>query len=157
MPNELSRLFDKFCSDKGTFWQSRHHYANAYHAILHSRRQQVRTLLEIGIGEDTAPSIAAWLDYFPAAQIHAVDIKTQEEFAQRAVPGGATAKLAAHQAQFGCRYDPRMWQNPRAHLHLGIDASVSMMSATRLPQSFDVIIDDGSHRVGDQVRALETL
>ena len=65
--NELSDLFDKYCSDKGTFWQSKHHYGSAYHSLFASLRNAVGAVLEIGIGEDTAPSAAAWADYFPRA------------------------------------------------------------------------------------------
>lgn len=158
MPNELATLFDRYCSDKGTFWQSRHHYASAYHSILDPIRADVKTLLEIGIGEDTAPSISSWIRYFPRAHIHAVDIKDPEEFAERASPGGATSKLIAYRAQFGCEYDADMWKNPRAHLHLGVDASnAEQLTKAPIPSEFDVIIDDGSHRVGDQARTLEAL
>lgn len=90
MKNELADLFDRFCSDKGTFWQSRHHYASAYHAILAPCRTQIKHVVEIGIGEDTAPSVASWLRYFPEAHIHPIDIKTPAEFAERAKSGGGT-------------------------------------------------------------------
>lgn len=35
---------------------SRHHYATAYHALLCPLRARVRYVVEVGIGEDTAPS-----------------------------------------------------------------------------------------------------
>ena len=157
--NPLSELFDRFCSDKGTFWQSKHHYANAYHAILGPIRERVKTLVEIGIGEDTAPSVASWLRYFPYAHIYAIDIKNEAEFKERAEPGGATEKLIKHQGQFGCEYDRNMWRNSRAHLTLGVDASdtTQLERLVHLPPSFDVIIDDGSHKMRDQEATLRAL
>ena len=105
--NEMAELFDRYCSDKGTFWQSKHHYASAYHALFASIREHVSSILEVGIGEDTAPSVATWLQYFPRAHIYPVDIKTRREVADRAQPGGATDRLVTHQAQFGCEVRPR--------------------------------------------------
>ena len=66
--NELTDLLDRHCSDKGTAFMSKHHYSSAYHAIFGSIRGGVRSLLEIGIGEDQAPSVASWSAYFPHAQ-----------------------------------------------------------------------------------------
>lgn len=158
MKNDLAKLFDRFCSDKGTFWQSRHHYANAYDVILGPRRSSVRSVVEVGIGEDTAPSVASWLKYFPNAHVFPIDIKDPTEFFDRARPGDATDRLVKYQAQFGCEYDRNMWRNPRVHLTLGTDASQEdELSRVHLPALVDVIIDDGSHAVRDQVATLRTL
>lgn len=156
--NPLAVLFDDFCSDKGTFWQSRHHYANAYHALFTHIRRDVRQIVEIGIGEDTAPSVATWLQYFPNADIHALDIKDKHRFIERAAPFGATERLVHHQAQFGCKYDRGMWRNPRVHLTLGVDASDgAQLLAVPLPAKVDLVIDDGSHRLRDQEATLALL
>ena len=138
--NELSKLYDQYCSDKGTFWQSKHHYASAYHQIFGSIRNVVTSILEIGIGEDTAPSVASWLIYFPKAHIYPIDIKTTEEVAKRAVPGGATDRVVAHQAKFGCEYNRSMWSDPRALLapptwHLGPSGAASHLTRARQPAS----------------------
>lgn len=156
--NELSQLYDQYCSDKGTFWQSKHHYASAYHSIFASARGAVESILEIGIGEDTAPSVASWLTYFPKAHIYPIDIKTTKEVALRAEPGGATDRLVKHQAQFGCEYNRSMWADPRVHLTLDTDASdPKQLSKVSLPAQIDIIIDDGSHRFLDQERTLLVL
>mmetsp|Transcript_15913 Transcript_15913/g.47669 ORF Transcript_15913/g.47669 Transcript_15913/m.47669 type:complete len:413 (-) Transcript_15913:228-1466(-) len=156
--NELSKLYDQYCSDKGTFWQSKHHYASAYHQIFGSIRNVVTSILEIGIGEDTAPSVASWLIYFPKAHIYPIDIKTTEEVAKRAVPGGATDRVVAHQAKFGCEYNRSMWSDPRVHLTLNTDASdPAQLSRVRLPPQLDIILDDGSHRFLDQEKTLHVL
>jgi len=156
--NELLGLLDTYCSDKGTFWQSKHHYATAYHSIFGSLRETVQSMLEIGIGEDTAPSVQAWATYFPNAHIYPVDIKTRKEVLDRARAGGATDKLVKHQAQFGCEYNRSMWDNPRVHLTLETDASdPKQLGAVPLPEELDIILDDGSHKFLDQQRTLHTL
>ena len=156
--NELLQLLDQFCSDKGTFWQSKHHYGTAYHSIFGSIRHAVSSILEIGIGEDTAPSVQAWATYFPNAHIYPVDIKTRKEVKERAKPGGATDKLIKHQAQFGCEYNRSMWDSPRVHLTLETDASnPEQLKRVPLPQQLDIILDDGSHKYLDQQRTLHTL
>lgn len=151
-------LLDTYCSDKGTFWQSKHHYATAYHTIFVHMRERVRSVLEVGIGEDTAPSVAAWLNYFPHAHIYPIDIKTEREVQERARAGGATERLVKHQAQFGCEYNKSMWNDPRVHLTLNTDASdPEQLRRVKLPPTLDVIIDDGSHKFLDQQRTLHTL
>ena len=104
----MSELLDKYCSDKGTFWQSKHHYPSAYHSIFGSLRGSITSILEVGIGEDTSPSAATWIEYFPKAQIYLIDIKTTKEVTERAKPGGHTDGVAKHQAQFGCEYNRSM-------------------------------------------------
>ena len=131
--NELVELFDRYCSDKGTFWQSKHHYGSAYHSLFGSLRESVRSILEVGIGEDTAPSVAAWLEYFPHAHIYPVDIKTTKEVADRARPGGSTDRLVQHQAKFGCEV-PRLqpaYLPTRLHTHAhNIDSHICLLNRT---------------------------
>ena len=143
---------------QGTFWQSKHHYGTAYHALFGSLRNTITSILEIGIGEDTAPSVQAWATYFPNAHVYPVDIKTRKEVAERARPGGATERLVKHQAQFGCEYNRSMWDNPRVHLTLETDASnPAQLSKVPLPAQLDIILDDGSHKYLDQQRTLHVL
>lgn len=143
---------------QGTFWQSKHHYGTAYHALFGSLREAVSSILEIGIGEDTAPSVQAWATYFPNAHVYPIDIKTRREVADRARPGGATDRLIRHQAQFGCEYNRSMWDNPRVHLTLETDASdPAQLSRVPLPSQLDIILDDGSHKYLDQQRTLHVL
>lgn len=143
---------------QGTFWQSKHHFGTAYHALFGSIRGSISSIMEIGIGEDTAPSVQAWATYFPYAHVYPVDIKTRKEVAERAKPGGATERLVRHQAQFGCEYNRSMWDNPRVHLTLETDASnPEQLKRVSLPPQLDIILDDGSHKYLDQQRTLHTL
>ena len=110
--NPMTELLDKYCSDKGTFWQSKHHYPTAYHSIFGSLRHSIQSILEVGIGEDTSPSAATWIEYFPSAQVYLVDIKTTKEVRDRARPGGHTDGVAKHQAKFGCEVRVRARREP---------------------------------------------
>tara|TARA_B100000683_G_scaffold200328_2_gene193604 strand:- start:703 stop:1722 length:1020 start_codon:yes stop_codon:yes gene_type:complete len=152
--NPLTKLFDEFCSDKGTHYLSRHHYSEAYHSILETRR--VDAMIEIGIGEDTAPSIASWKRYFPDAQIYALDITKQKDFNMRAETG-ITERLRQRQRAGGCEHDERLWDR-RAHLSLDTDATrADDLARANLPKSAQLIIDDGSHAMRDQEATLELL
>lgn len=155
--NDLMQLFDAYCSDKGSHHQSRHHYGAAYHSLFAPLRQGVRAMLEIGIGDDTAPSVASWAAYFPNANIFAVDMKEGADFKKRTRPGGPidrwTLKTQPH-----CHYNRSMWQNPRVHLFLDTNASdAAQVSALPLPAELDIIIDDASHRYMDQEATLHLL
>lgn len=152
--NPLASLFDKFCSDKGTVWGSRHHYASAYHALLESRN--VETMIEVGIGEDTAPSIVSWARYFPRARIFALEITRTSAFEERSQKG-VTDRLVERQARSGCDHDRRVWSD-RVKLKLDTDATSAFeIDRARLPYGVDLIIDDGSHRIRDQEATLALL
>ena len=65
--SELRKSFDKAKSDKG----SKHSYEKAYEENFEPLRNEPINILEIGIfrGE----SLAAWVDYFPNAQVYGLD------------------------------------------------------------------------------------
>lgn len=152
--NPLAELFDRYCSDKGTHWASRHHYASAYHVFLETRR--VNTMIEVGIGEDTAPSIASWAVYFPDARIFALDITKKEDFDTRAALG-VTDRLVARQEQGGCKHNRWVWSD-RVRLNLDTDAtSADDIAHAEIPSSAELIIDDGSHKMRDQEKTLALL
>ena len=51
-----------------------------------------------------------------------------------------------------------MWKDPRVHLTLETDASNrEQLQRVRVPEELDIIIDDGSHKFGDQEATLHTL
>ena len=70
----LNSLFNKWCSDKGTYWLSKHNYGAAYDTVLRPIRRRARHLLELGVGDETAGSLNAWREYFPRAQFWIADI-----------------------------------------------------------------------------------
>ena len=80
----LTDLADRFGSDKGS---TKHRYTELYHMLFHPYRQRKLTFLEMGLliggpehGIDKdretndCPSIRMWLEYFPKAHIHGLDV-----------------------------------------------------------------------------------
>lgn len=119
--NELDRLAELHGSDKfGSHWYTKH-----YHEHFHGLRQDAVHLLEIGIGGYDDPSaggasLRMWRDYFSAGSIYGLDFYDKS--------GVATDRIRTFQ---GSQADPRV-------LSRIVDASPT--------GSFDIIIDDGSHR-----------
>lgn len=80
----LTDLADRYGSDKGSI---KHRYTELYHMLFNPYRQRKITFLEMGLliggpehGADKdritsdLPSIRMWLEYFPKAQIHGLDV-----------------------------------------------------------------------------------
>lgn len=80
----LTVLADRYGSDKGS---TKHRYTELYHMLFHPYRQRKITFLEMGLliggpeqGVDKdrktedLPSIRMWLEYFPKAKIHGLDV-----------------------------------------------------------------------------------
>jgi hypothetical protein len=75
--NPLTQLANRYRSDKGTRktmgWEGdRHHYTTVYHQYFDKIRLEKLKFLEIGIGG--GPSLKIWRNYFPNAEIYAIDI-----------------------------------------------------------------------------------
>jgi len=82
-PN-LTDLADRYGSDKGS---KKHRYTELYHMLFHPYRQRKITFLEMGLliggpehgasadrATNDLPSVRMWLEYFPKAAIHGLDI-----------------------------------------------------------------------------------
>lgn len=80
----LTDLADRYGSDKGSV---KHRYTELYHMLFHPYRMRAITFLEMGLliggpehGADAdratsdLPSIRMWLEYFPRARIHGLDV-----------------------------------------------------------------------------------
>lgn len=80
----LTDLADRFGSDKGS---AKHRYTELYHMLFNPYRGRKFTFLEMGLliggpehganpDRETTdlPSVRMWLEYFPKAQIHGLDI-----------------------------------------------------------------------------------
>mmetsp|Transcript_23379 Transcript_23379/g.46699 ORF Transcript_23379/g.46699 Transcript_23379/m.46699 type:complete len:417 (-) Transcript_23379:486-1736(-) len=149
----LNSLFNKWCSDKGTYWLSKHNYGAAYDTVLHPIRSRVRNLIELGVGDETAGSLNAWREYFPHADFWIVDIDVAR-FADKKQFAWATRQKRRH----GCFDDANVWTAPRVHPLFGIDSSNrTTLRRLPLPSGVDVIIDDASHALAHQLVALEAL
>ena len=149
----LNALFNKWCSDKGTYWLSKHNYGAAYDSVLGPRRAHTLQMLELGVGDETAGSLNAWREYFPRAHLWIADIDT-ERFRNTAQFAWASRQKRRH----GCFDDADAWRDPRVHALFGVDSSnFTALRALPLPPVLDLIIDDAAHVLSHQVAALEAL
>jgi hypothetical protein len=135
----LERLFRKYGTDKVA-------YASAYEIFLRSRRQQVATLLEVGIGTLlpdahsnmigwAAPhyrpggSLRSWRDYFPRARIIGIDVQPDTQFSDERI------------STYLCDSTD--------------EAAVNRLIAKLDLHDIDVVIDDGSHEAVNQLATLQ--
>ena len=65
-------IFSKLCTTHNCDKYNRHRYDLVYHTDWKDKRQEKLKILEVGIFKGN--SIKVWLDYFPNAQIYAIDI-----------------------------------------------------------------------------------
>ncbi|TPL74003.1 glycosyltransferase [Mesorhizobium sp. B2-3-15] len=126
----LTNLADRFNTDKNRHTGNRHAYARIYDRLLSGRRLSMRRLMEIGLcrrladDQSETPSVALWQSYFPFCQVVGVDLT---DFSQ--LNNDRFKSFVGDQSKLG---DLR-----------GVAAKLE-------PQSFDVIIDDGSHASFDE-------
>jgi hypothetical protein len=78
--DELTRLANKYGTDKGNQAFGRHYYTRIYHRLFVHLRHQPITLLEIGMQHpwdkraQAGPSLRMWRDYFSRARLIGFDI-----------------------------------------------------------------------------------
>jgi len=119
MATLLRQAFDRAGSDKG----SKHGYERAYEETFEPIRNEPLNILEIGILN--GHSLAAWVDYFPNAQIYGID--TFERVAPK---------------------DINILNHERVHWLKGMSQTINtkeLMKKTWPDVQFDIIIDDGLH------------
>ena len=129
--DELTRLANRYGSDKGNRVFARHYYTRIYHQLLAHLRNRPITLLEIGLQRDVnrdCPSLRMWRDYFPAARLIGFDI---DDFSGLSLPN--------------CR------------ILQGDMSSRKDLSQLLALGPFDIVIDDGSHASAHQQIALAFL
>lgn len=131
----LCDLFAKYGADKCP--QILHSYSPAYFDILNPIRDEVTTLLEIGVGNKTlmssivgdhyvpGASLRAWSDFFKGAKIYSCDIDKSVLFFEDNIK---------------CFY---MDQSSEESIKKCIQEIKTAASNNNL--CFDIIIDDGSH------------
>jgi hypothetical protein len=149
MTTELCRLAQKYNVDKCPHVDSKyptHTYTPQYHAILNSMRDSVKSILEIGIGNNPlmdsilnnykpGASLRMWRDYFPHAKIYACDILKEVLFRDDRI------------ACFQCD------QN-------SVPSLINLCDQIQIEggeKQFDIILDDGSHQKEHQNTSFVTL
>lgn len=137
--NPLDALALQYGSDKTPL--IKHHYTQFYWPFFEQRRETVRKLLEIGVGDakemawtkvpnyQTGASLRMWRDYFPNALIYGADIKP----------------LVLHEERIA------VYRCDQSH---GADL---LWLLSRTGADMDVVIDDGSHLPDHQVFTCKTL
>ena len=131
----LTQLADKYGSDKGS---SKHRYTELYHMLFAPMRAQQLNFLEMGLfiggpehGVDKdrvttdLPSIKMWLEYFPKAQIHGLDV-----------------------SDFSWYKDDRF-----TFVRCDMDTRENIEDATADLPEMDIILDDASHASHHQQNA----
>jgi len=106
-----------------------HHYLEFYDMLFYKRALQVKRVLEIGVYY--GGSLLLWSDYFPNATIIGIDIVPINPDVRKSLEGRNVLLLEA---------DAR-------------NADI----AKSIPDTIDIVVDDGSHTLGDQKKAMEIL
>ena len=147
--SQLRDVADRHFCDKGTRGPSERlnatDYADVYQAYLSHRRYEPLSLLEIGLGvvgpnwetkvvtgrnRTGGLSMKMWSDYFPNARITGADINPASYI--------DTDRITTYEVNQGSK------------------KSLSRFLENHPDPTFDVIIDDGSHRADHQQLTLET-
>jgi len=125
--NDLDTLALKYNADK---W-GKHHYTPVYYDLFKDRRESVKKVVELGIGEGA--SLRMWNEFFLNAIIYGADIDPDRYVAE---PG-----------------DPRI-----QIIKCDQTSDDSLIDLTNLTDSdVDLFIDDGSHKPEDQIFTALTL
>lgn len=132
----LTDLADRFGSDKGS---TKHRYTEFYHLLFNAYRDRPINFLEMGLlvggpemGIDKdretpdLPSIRMWMEYFPKAQIHGLDISDFSWFEHE--------RFTFHR----CDMD---------------DRKAIAKVAKKIGKDMDIVIDDASHASHHQQNA----
>ena len=108
----LEEIANKYPTDKG---RSGHYYTSKYELFLEPFRNEKLKIFEIGV--DKGYSVKMWKEYFPQAEIYAIDILDKTEYQEERIT-----------IETGSQNDPEF---------------LNRFNAKYGP--FDIIIDDGSH------------
>lgn len=124
--NYLDAIANQVQADKGSFY---HDYTRVYSNYFKDLRNKPIRFLEIGIYKGN--SVKLWETYFPLAELHFIDITSQniEYFSSRSA----------------------------YHFLNQEDISALKLLAESIGKPFDIIIDDGGHTMNQQINSLIAL
>jgi hypothetical protein len=129
----LCELARKYGTDKGgdhlQAGDTCHRYTPAYHELLKHRRDDVKWVLEIGIGHGC--SLRMWKDYFPNAQIVGIDSNKDCRFKEDRIH-----TFCANQSS---------------------EANLLAVARAIGEPALDLIVDDGSHEPAHQIFTAQVL
>jgi hypothetical protein len=146
-PTELCILGYKYGTDKCP--QIKHHYTPFYYELLKGRRNSIKKVLELGIGHykgmqdnpiiydrglniyyQRGASLKMWRDFFPNAQIYGADIRPEAIFTDKRIKTYLCDETKKEDLE-------KLIKN------IGND--------------IDLVVDDASHHVYDQIFTCQTL
>ena len=119
---------DNLAIKYGTDKYAKHRYTAFYYELLKFKRESFKKILEIGVGE--GQSLRMWRDFFPNAQVYGADIAKEAVFKDERLE------------TFRC--DER-------------DKSQVEKLIEKIGSDIDLVIDDASHHVNDQIFLCKTL
>jgi len=121
----------------GTDKVDSHRYDEFYEPILTGMRHTATRVLEFGVFEGA--SVLMWRDYFPNAEVHGVDNVEREGTKNfyNAMERNAVDRIVLHRCDQGS------------------DENLTELRSKFESETFDFIIDDGSHFNRDQQRTFE--
>ena len=106
-----------------------HKYTNIYESLLNRKKYSAKSILEIGVAQGA--SLRTFRDFFPNAKIFGLDI-----------------------------YPESILSEPRIDVVIGDSSEVSSfikLKEMNNNENFDIAVDDGSHKVSDQLKSFEIL
>ena len=137
-PSELCALARKYRCDKEP--SLTHGYTPFYHALFAPIRERVERLLEIGVGVpdvmtgvpgyERGASLRMWRDYFPNARVHGIDVRHDALFEDERITTSLCDQSRPDELE---------------------------ALARRFERPFDIVIDDGSHAIEDQIVSAASL
>ena len=135
---ELCEIAFKYKTDKCP--QINHAYTPYYYELLKDRRQSIKKVLEIGVGDNTIKnftpeykvggSLRMWRDFFPNAQIYGADIVPEAIFEEERIK------------TYLCD------ENKKEDL-------IRLIS--QIGSDIDLVIDDALHHASNQISLFNTL
>jgi len=125
--NKLTKIANKYKTDKGTLYSFKHGYTEFYEPFV--KKYECPIILEVGV--DKGGSLMMWNDYYEGkCRIYGIDIDDKKEY--------ETENIHIYQCDQGNKNS--------------LDAFVKEMEDNNI--KFDIIIDDGSHTVTHQFLTL---
>jgi len=121
MDNVLDALAQKYKIDK-KIEDGNHGYVKIYHSLLNEKRDKVKKVMEIGI--HLGGSLRMWRDFFPFAEVYGLD-----------------------------NIESLLFETDRIHSVLADQKDEITLEKAKetLGDGFDLIVDDGSHKLENQL------
>ena len=129
----MARSFVEICAGLHTDKARKHSYETVYPKYFENIRNDVKEMCDLGICR--GGSLILWEEYFPNAMITGIDI---QELDTDGIPS------LSH-------------KRDRNDLYIMDSTDNSLIQKNLGKKTFDIIVDDGSHNIDDQIQTLKNL